>query len=71
LARAGLRQFWREFVRRPALVEENPARAIRELPALRSVMEESLEAYDEVLGMLGVANGRASVTERGEDHGRA
>jgi hypothetical protein len=30
-----------------------------------------LETYDEVLEMLGVANGRASVIERGEDRGRA
>jgi hypothetical protein len=68
---AGSREFWSEFARGSALVEEDPARAVRELPALRSVMEESLEAYDEVLEMLGVANGRASVVERGEDRGRA
>jgi hypothetical protein len=68
---AGLREFWSEFARGSALVEEDPARAVRELPALRSVMEESLEAYDEVLEMLGVANGGASVVERGEDRGRA
>ena len=71
LARAGLREFWSEFARGSTLVEENQARAVRELPALRSVLEDSLEAYDEVLEMLGLANGRASVIERGEDHGRA
>lgn len=71
LAQAGLREFWSEFARGSALVEEDPARAVRELPALRSVMEESLEAYDEVLEMLGVANGGTSVVERGEESGRA
>jgi hypothetical protein len=68
---AGSREFWTEFARGSALVDEDPAQAVRELPALRSVMEESLEAYEEVLGMLGVANGRASVVERDEDRGRA
>jgi hypothetical protein len=71
LARADLRRFLHEFARRSGIVEEDPARAIRELPALRSVLEESLEAYDEVLEMLGVTNGRASVVERGEESGRA
>jgi hypothetical protein len=71
LAQADVRRFWSEFARGSALVEEDLARAVRELPALRSVMEESLETYDEVLEMLGVANGRASVIERGEDRGRA
>ena len=71
LMRAGLPEFWGEFLRASALVEEDPVRAVKELPALRSAMEESLEAYDEVLGMLGVVNGRASVVERGEDRGRA
>ena len=52
LDRADLRRFWGEFVRRSGLVEEDPARAIRELPALEYVLEESLGAYDEVLEML-------------------
>jgi hypothetical protein len=71
LARAGLPEFWGEFLRASALVEEDPARAVRKLPALRSAMEESLEAYDEVIGMLGVADSGTSVVEWGEDHGRA
>ena len=71
LMRAGLPQFWGEFVRASELVEENPARAVRELPALRTALEESLQVYDEVLVMLGVANGGTSVVERGEDHGGA
>lgn len=52
LARANLREFWSEFARISGLVEEDPARVIRELPALWCVLEESQEAYDEVLGML-------------------
>ena len=71
LMRAGLPEFRGEFVRTSALVEEDPARAVRELPALRSALEESLQAYDEVLGMLGVADEMVLGTERGEDHGGA
>lgn len=71
LMRAGLPEFWGEFVRTSALVEEDPARAVREMPALRSALEESLQAYDEVLGMLGVADESVLVVERGEDHGGA
>ena len=52
LARADLRRFWGEFAWRSGLVEEDPARAIRELPALQCVLEESLGAYDEALEML-------------------
>ena len=54
-ARACSREFWGEFVRASALLEKNPVLAVRELPALRSDLEESLQAYDEVLGTLGAA----------------
>jgi hypothetical protein len=71
LARAGSRESWSAFARGSALVEEDPVRAVRELPALRSAMEESLEAYHEVLVMLGVATSGTSVVEWGEEHERA
>jgi hypothetical protein len=61
---SGLRRFWESFSRASVLVEEDPARALKELPALRSLLEEGLEVCDEVLGMLG----RESV-ERGEGRG--
>jgi hypothetical protein len=66
---AGSREFRIVFARGAALIEEDPVRAVRELPALRSAMEESLEAYREVLLMLGVIDGETSVVEWGEDHG--
>jgi hypothetical protein len=71
IARARSREFWSAFARGADLVDEDPVRAVRELPELRSAMEESLEAHDEVLAMLGVADDWTSVVERGEDHGRA
>ena len=71
LAKAGSREFRSEFAWASALVEENPAWVVRELPALRAALENSLEAYDEVLETLGVADGRGSVVERGKDHGNA
>ena len=66
---AGSREYRIAFARGVALIEEDPVRAVRELPALRSGMEESLEAYREVLVMLGVVDGETSVVEWGEDHG--
>lgn len=72
IARARSREFWSAFARGADLVDEDdPVRAVRELPELRSAMEESLGAHHEVLAMLGVADGWTSVVERGEDHGRA
>jgi hypothetical protein len=62
---AGLRAFWDGFARVSVLVEEDPALAVRELPALRVLLEEALEACDEVLGMLGVVE----PVERGEGRG--
>ena len=61
-----LRGVWGRFVRASVLVDEDPAGAVRELPALRSLLEESIEACDEVLGMLGAV---AESVERGEDRG--
>jgi hypothetical protein len=69
MGEAGLRGFWEEFVRASVLVEEDPARAVRELPALRVLLEEGLEACDEVLGMLGVAGQMVEPVERGEGRG--
>ena len=72
IARARSREFWSAFARGADLVDEDdPVRAVRELPELRSAMEESLGAHHEVFAMLGVADGWTSVVERGEDHGRA
>lgn len=68
LEEAGLRRFWEAFSRASVLVEEDPARAVRELPALRSLLEEGLEACEEVRGMLG---GMGESIERGEGRGRA
>lgn len=64
LERADLPGFWGRFVRTSVLVDEDPARALGELPALRSLLEGGLRACDEVLGMLGV-----EPVERGEDRG--
>ena len=49
-----LSDFWGRFVRASALVDEDPAEAVRELPALGSLLEEHLNACDEVLAILGV-----------------
>jgi hypothetical protein len=62
---AGLRRLWDGFARVSVLVEEDPALAIRELPALRGLLEEARQACDEVLGMLGVVE----PVERGEGRG--
>ena len=61
-----LRGVWGGFVRASALVDEDPAGAVRELPALRSLLEEGIGACDEVLGMLGAV---PETVERGEDRG--
>ncbi len=53
LEESGLRGFWERFVRASVLVEEDPAGVVRQLPALRVLLERGLEACDEVLGMLG------------------
>ena len=66
---ADLCGFWDAFARSSVLVEEDPARAVGELPDLRSFLEGGLEACDEVLGMLGVAPETAEPVERGEDRG--
>jgi hypothetical protein len=55
----------------PAEREARKAADLLEELALRSAMEKSLEAYDEVFVTLGVANGGTSAIEWGEDHGRA
>lgn len=69
LGEVGLRGFWEGFVRASVLVEEDPGRAVRELPALRVLLEEGLEACDEVLGMLGGAGEMVEPVERGEGRG--
>ena len=69
LERADLCDFWGRFVRASVLVDEDPAVAVRELPALGSLLEESLRACDEVLGMLGALPGTAERVERGGDRG--
>ncbi len=66
---AGLRGFWEGFARVSVLVEEDPAMAVRELPALRVLLEEALEACDEVLGMLGGVGEMVEPIERGEGRG--
>ncbi len=69
LGEAELRGFWEGFVRVSVLVEEDPALAVRELPALRVLLEEALEACDEVLGMLGGVGEMVEPVERGEGRG--
>ncbi len=66
---AELRGFWEGFARASVLVEEDPARAVRELPALRGLLEKALEACDGVLGMLEGAEEMVEPAERGEDRG--
>ena len=66
---AGLRGFWDGFARVSALVEEDPVTAVRELPGLRVLLEEALEACDEVLGMLGGVGEMVDPVERGEGRG--
>ena len=66
---AGLRSFWDGFARVSALVEEDPVTAVRELPGLRVLLEEALEACDEVLGMLGGVGEMVDPVERGEGRG--
>lgn len=67
----GLRGFWNGFGRVSALVEEDPALAVRELPALRVLLDEALQACDEVLGMLGRVGEMVEPEERGEGRGGA
>lgn len=71
LDQAGLRGVREVFARVSVLVDEDPARAVRELPALRALLEEGLEACDEVLGMLGGVLEMGDSVERGEGRGRA
>ncbi|MGH3145982.1 MAG: hypothetical protein ACRDTR_09300, partial [Rubrobacter sp.] len=66
LEEADLLGFWVAFSLVSVVVEEDPARAVRELPALRARLEERLDACDEVLGMLG---GVRESVERGEGRG--
>ena len=66
---ADLRGFWDGFARVSALVEEDPVTAVRELPGLRVLLEEALEACDEVLGMLGGVGEMVDPVERGEGRG--
>jgi len=69
LGEAELRGFWEGFVRASMLVEEDPVRAVRELPALRVLLEGGLEVCDGLLGMLGGAGEMAEPVERGEGRG--
>ena len=69
LEEESLRGFWEGFARVSVLLEEDPAMAVRELPALRVLLEEALEACDEVLGMLGGAGEMVEPVEKGEDRG--
>lgn len=65
----GWRGFWDGFARVSALVEEDPAMAARELPVLRVLLDEALQACDEVLGMLGRVGEMMEPQERGEGRG--
>ncbi len=69
LGEASLRGFWDGFARVSVLVEEDPALAVRELPALRVLLEDAQEACDEVLGMLGGVGEMVDPVERGEGCG--
>jgi hypothetical protein len=69
LEEAGLREFWEGFVRVSVLVEEDPAGAVRELPALRVLLEGGLEVCDELLGMLGGTGEIVEPVERSEGRG--
>ena len=66
---AELRGFWEGFARVSVLVEEDPARTVRESPALRGLLEKALEACDGVLGMLEGAEEMVEPAERGEARG--